>query len=421
MIDIKLIRENPDMVKDNISRRQDKAKLKMVDKVMKLDQSWVTNKKELDDLRKRKNELSEKIAKTKDKAKGKEPLIKESKALPQLISQKEKQVAELEKQIEQLMLQIPNLLHESVPYGKDDTENEVVREWGNIERKETAKSHVDILKELDIGETERAAKVAGARFYYLKNKLVLLDLALQRFALDYMIKKGFTILQTPLMVNRAVMQGAVDLSDFDDAIYKIEDEDLYLIGTSEHAIAGYHMNETLEAEKLPLKYAGLSACFRKEAGSHGKDTKGIFRVHQFNKIEQFVFALPEQSWKTQEELIKNAEHLFQQLELPYRIVNICTGDIGGTAAKKYDLEAWMPAQKTYREMVSCSNCTDYQARKLNIRYADKKNNRGVVHTLNSTAIATTRAMVAIIENHQEDGIIKIPKALQKYTGFDIIE
>jgi len=279
------------------------------------------------------------------------------------------------------------------------------------------KSHVDVLEELDIGDTKRAAKVAGSRFFYLKNELALLDLAIAQFALEELVKQGYIPVIPPYMLNRRAMEGVTDLSAFEEMLYKIEGEDLYLIATAEHSIGAMFMDEILEEKDLPIKFVGFSPCFRKEAGAHGKDTKGIFRVHQFHKVEQFIFAKPEESWELHEELIKNAEALFQKLGIPYRVVNICAGELGAVAAKKYDIEAWMPAQGKFRELVSASNCTDYQARRLNIRYRSRDGNFRFVHTLNSTALATTRTAVAIIENFQkEDGAIEIPKVLRKYMG-----
>jgi seryl-tRNA synthetase len=267
-----------------------------------------------------------------------------------------------------------------------------------------------------LADIEKASEVSGKRFYYLKNELVMLDFALQKFALDILFKKGYILMSPPPMLRRFAYEKMVSMEDFEEVMYKIEDEDLYLIATSEHSIGAYHLNEVLEAKKLPLKYAGISPCYRKEAGSHGKDTKGIFRVHNFNKIEQFVFCRPEDSWKIHEELLAVSEEIFQKLELPYRVVNVCTGDMGGIAAKKYDMEVWMPGQDTYREVVSCSNCTDYQARRLNVKY-DEHGKRQLVHTLNSTAIATSRVMVAMMENFQnKDSSFNIPKALWPYMN-----
>ncbi|MBC7131192.1 serine--tRNA ligase, partial [Candidatus Bathyarchaeota archaeon] len=247
----------------------------------------------------------------------------------------------------------------------------------------------------------------------------LLDFALMKFALEHLMEKGYVPIEPPYFMRRKPYEGVIALNDFEENLYKIEGEDLYLIATSEHPIAAMFMDEVLLADELPKKFAGVSTNFRKEAGAHGKDTRGIFRTHQFNKVEQFIFCKPEDSWVLHEELLRNAEELFQKLGLPYRVVNVCSGEIGAVAAKKYDIEVWMPAQGTYREAVSCSNCTDYQARRLNIKYREKPGEppRGFVHTLNSTAIATGRTIVAILENYQqEDGSVVIPEVLRKYMG-----
>jgi seryl-tRNA synthetase len=277
--------------------------------------------------------------------------------------------------------------------------------------------HADISESLGLVDTARAAKVAGSRFYYLYSDLVWLDFAITLYALEYMVKQGFIPVYPPPMLNRKAYEGVTSLADFEEMLYKIDGEDLFLIATSEHPMAALFMNEVLEESELPIKLVGVSPCFRKEAGAHGKDTKGIFRVHNFNKVEQFVFCHPDESWEWHERLIRNAEELFRGLELPYRVVNICSGEIGDVAAKKYDLEVWMPAQGKWREAVSCSNVTDWQSYRLNIRYAEKRGYpaKGYVHTLNSTAIATSRAITAILENFQEpDGTVKIPRVLRKY-------
>ena len=247
-----------------------------------------------------------------------------------------------------------------------------------------------------------------------------MELALVNFAVDSLVKKGYTFVEPPLMLRRKPYEGVTDLKDFETMMYKVEDEDLLLIATSEHPIAAMHMDETLDEKQLPMKFVGFSPCFRKELGSHSIDTRGIFRVHHFNKVEQFIFCKPEDSWQLHEELLKNAEEIFQKLEIPYRVVSISTGDIGTVAAKKYDIEAWFPRENLYREVISCSNCTSYQATRLNIKYrkGDEKEN---VHTLNSTAIATSRAIRAIVENYQQkDGSIKVPKVLQKMIGKKVI-
>ena len=312
------------------------------------------------------------------------------------------------------------MLHDSVPVGQGDNDNVQVKTWGKIPTFNfPVKNHIDLALNLDIVDVESAGKVAGSRFFYLKHQAVLLDMALMSFAMEEMVNKGYTPIEPPYFMRREAYEGVTALSDFEDVLYKIENEDLYLIATSEHPMAAMLQNEVLTEQQLPLKLAGISACFRKEAGAHGKDTRGIFRTHQFNKIEQFIFCTPEQSWQLHEELLQNAENLVQKLELPYRVVNVCTGDIGTVAAKKYDIEAWMPAQNAYREIVSCSNCTDYQARRLNIRYREKEGapTKGCPHTLNSTALATGRTIVAILENNQQaDGTITHTKSAAKVHG-----
>jgi seryl-tRNA synthetase len=317
-------------------------------------------------------------------------------------------------------MRVPNLLHETVPFGKDENDNEETRKWGNIPKFTfPVKDHLDIGLKLDIFDIERASKITGARFFFLKNEAVLLDNALINFALEEIAKKGYTPIEPPFLMRRKAYEGVTALGDFEDVLYKVENEDLYLIATSEHPMAAMYMDEVFMAQDLPLKLCGCSTNFRKEAGAHGKDTRGVFRTHQFNKVEQFIFTKPEDSWKMHEELIHNAEELVQKLGLAYRVANVCTGDIGTVAAKKYDIEAWMPAQNAYREIISCSNCTDYQARRLNIKYREKEGEapKGFVHTLNSTAIATGRTIVALIENYQqEDGSISVPEALRKYMG-----
>jgi len=420
MLDIKLFREAPELVKKNYAKRKDPKLIKNVDELIKNDKDWRASLKKLEELKRLRNEVSQQVPKLKGVEKQKK--IDEMKKNNEAIAKQESQVEKLKNEINQLLLRLPNLLHESVPYGKDDSENVELRKWGVIKKDYKPKSHVDILTEYDLGDTDKASEVSGARFYYLKGDLVLLDYALMRFALDKLVNKGFTAVEPPYMLRKEPYEGVTDLADFKDVMYKIEGEDLYLIATSEHPIAAMHMNEVLDKKKIPLKYAGISPCFRKEAGAHGKDTKGIFRVHTFNKVEQFVYCKPEESWKIHEELIKNAEEIFKELEIPYRVVNICTGDIGIVAAKKYDIEAWYPTQGTYREVVSCSNCTDYQARRLNIKYLNDRGEKECVHTLNSTAIATSRVMVAIIENFQNpDGSISIPKALWPYMNKKIIK
>jgi len=278
--------------------------------------------------------------------------------------------------------------------------------------------HGELIEKLELADFDKAAKISGTGFVFLKGQLAVLDIALQRFAIDFLAGKGYTLVEPPFIMNYEAYKGVTDLHDFEEVMYKIDGENSYLIATSEHPIAAMHMDDVLAEETLPIRYCGVSTNFRREVGRHGVDTRGLFRMHQFNKVEQFVFCKPDESAKIHEELIKNCEELHKKLELPYRIVNVCTGDIGTVAAKKYDLEAWSPRQEKYIELASCSNCTDYQARRLNVRYGKYGGDKALVHTLNSTAIATSRTMLAIIENFQTDkGTVKIPKALVPFTGF----
>ncbi len=422
MLDIKFVRENLDLIREML-RMRGMANIPLDDLINfdKERRELITSAQKL---KHKRNIVSLKIAEHKKENKDVEKEIEEMKKISDEISMTDAKIKELEQKIQDIMMIIPNTPDRTVPTGKDENDNVEIRRWGELPSFDfQPKDHIDLGLKLELIDVERAAKVAGARFYYLRDDLVLLNLALIRFGLEFMRQKSFTILQTPFMLRKEVVAGCVALSDFEDAIYKIEEEDLYLLATSEHAIAGLHKDEILDGKQLPLKYAGISPCFRKEAGAHGRDTKGFFRVHQFEKIEQFIFSRPEDSWKEHEFLIKNAEEIFQLLKVPYRIMNVCMGDLGAVAAKKYDLEAWLPGQGKYREMVSCSNCLDYQARRLDIKYRDKYNEKPrFVHTLNSTAIATERAMIAIMENYQEkDGSIEIPKVLKPYiNGLEVI-
>ena len=420
MLDIKLIRENPEFVKENLAKRGNPKNGKMLDALIDVDKEWRETLTKLNELRHERKQVTVEIAKLKKAGEGAHSKVEKAKAIDAEITTIGKQVTEKEVRIRGYLMLLPNLLHETVPFGKDEHDNVQIRAWGQTPKFDfSVKNHIDLAVNLDIVDVERAGKVAGSRFFYLKGRGVLLDMALMSFAMEEMMHKGYLPVEPPYLMRREPYEGVTSLSDFGDVLYKIENEDLYLIATSEHPIAAMYKNEVFKEKDLPLKLTGVSACFRKEAGAHGKDTRGIFRTHQFNKIEQFIFCTPEQSWKLHEELLQNAESLVQKLCLPYRVVNVCTGDIGTVAAKKYDIEAWMPAQEGYREIISCSNCTDYQARRLNIRYREKEGapTKGVVHTLNSTAIATGRTMVAILENfQQEDGSVVVPQNLRKYMS-----
>lgn len=424
MLDIELFREEPDAVRQNLRKRGMDAS--PVDRIVRLDGEWRKAQYELNQLRKRRNELSARIA---DGEKG---LVDKARAVKENIDALEGKVEGLKGERDELLRRMPNMLHPDVPKGKDDSENVPVRHWGEPMVPEglewdgpeprrvgwQPKDHIDLLVP-EYADIERAAKVAGARFYYLKGKLLDLHWALLRFALDRLKEKGFQTVLPPYMIRRRAMEGVTDFTAFEDTLYGLEGEDLHMIATAEHPLGSMHMDEILDGEGLPLKYAGISPCFRKEAGSHGRDTKGIFRVHQFEKVEQFVFARPGDSWELHEEITRTAGEIFRELEVPHRIVDICTGDIGYVAARKYDLEAWLPGQQRYREMVSSSNCTDWQSRRLGIRFRRAPGKKPeLVHTLNSTAIAVPRAAIAVVENHQqEDGSVAIPKALRPYLDF----
>jgi len=419
MLDMKMIRENPENIRKMLKDRDVQFDL---DLLLDLDKKRREMIISTDELRKKKNEMSVKISEAKKTGSESTPIIQKMQLVSQELAKLEEVQHKTELEYSKLALTIPNVLHESVPCG-DDSANKEIRKWGTIPQFDfEVKDHIDISENLNLLDLERAAKTAGARFYYLKDDLVKLNQSLIQFGLDFLSEKGYTLSQPPYMINRKAMEGAVILDDFEDVIYKIEDQDLYLIGTSEHAMVSMYADEILDGNSLPSRYAAISPCFRKEAGAHGKDQKGIFRVHQFEKIEQFVFSKPEDSWKEHEKMIGVTEEFFQKLEIPHRVVLLSSGDMGKISAKTYDLEVWMAGQNAYREVVSCSNCLDYQSRRLKIRFRDKTNEETqYAHTLNSTLVATERTMVAIIENFQtKDGHVNIPNVLQKYMGKKII-
>jgi seryl-tRNA synthetase len=418
MIDIKFIRESPEIVRKNLKNKSQDGKLKLIDEAIDLDIRWRKEKKKVDDLRSSRNKISEKINALMKNGKKAEAskLIKEAKEIPDKISKIEIKASKLIEELKGIMIKIPNIMHESVPKGNGGADNVELRKWGKTPRFEfKVKGHVDLVEDLNLVDTKRGSKVAGSRFYYLRDGLVLLNSALQRFALDIVLKKNFLAIQPPYMLNRDSMGGAVSLVDFEESIYKIDGEDLFLIGTSEHALAAMHQDETLNLRK-PLKYAGLSSCFRKEAGSHGKDTKGIFRVHRFEKIEQFIFCKEEDEQSSFDEIISNQEEIFKLLKIPYRIVALCGGEVGGTMSRTHDLEGWFPSQKKYLELGSTSSAGTYQSRKLNIRY-QKGDKMLPAYTINGTAMSVQRTICCILENYQnKDGSVSIPKVLQPYMN-----
>jgi seryl-tRNA synthetase len=417
MLDPRILKENAEVVREMLKKRN------MPD--FPLDELIMLHKRRGDyiiktqQLRRKKNLLSEMIASKKKSKQDASFELGEMKNVSAFLDETESEAIQIERKFNELMMALPNLLDESVPVGKDEQNNVIVSQNGSILRPNfSPKDHIELATGLDLVDLNRAAKVSGARFYFLKNELVKLNQALINYALDFLSEHNYTLIQPPYMIRKEPMVGSVILNDFEDVIYKIEEEDLYMIGTSEHAIASMHMNEILEGIKLPIRYAGFSSCFRKEAGAHGRDMKGIFRVHQFEKVEQFIYCRPDESWKEHERMLALSEEFFRHLGIPYRVVLLCSGDTGKISAKTYDIEGWMAGQNAYREIVSCSNCLDYQARRLGIRFRDKTNEETrLVHTLNSTLVATERTMVMILENFQtSEGSVIIPKVLQKYMG-----
>jgi len=419
MLDIKLIREHPEIVRKDLEKRGEPEKIEMLNNLIKYDIEWRSLLTEANELRRKLNQITAEVANLKKQKKDASKQIEQAKNIPQQIKELETNVAEYREKVEQLLMKLPNILHETVPFGKDEHDNVVEKLVGKPPKFGfEPKSHVEIAQDLDLIDFERAAKVSGHGFYYLKGDLARLDFAVMTYTIDLLRNRDYTLIEPPLMMHRKPYLGVTDLEFFGDQLYKIENDDLYLIATSEHPMAASYMDEVILQECLPIKYVGVSPCFRKEVGAHGKYTKGLFRVHQFNKIEQFIFCHPDYSWRFHEELQQNSEDLYKGLGLHYRVVNVCTGDIGIIAAKKYDIEVWM-ADGTYREAGSNSNCTDYQARRLNIKYREKEGQSpvGFVHTLNNTALATSRTLIAILEQYQQkDGSVVIPEVLRPLMG-----
>lgn len=416
MLNIEIIRNKPETVRADLEKRADTEKIPLLEELIEKDKKWRGLKGDADSLRNRRNILSQEINASKKSGKDIASLLEDAKSIPGKISETERQISNLLARSRHIQMLLPNVLHKSVPVGKDDSENVVVKTWGKPKKIEI-KHHGAFALSLNLADFERAVKISGTGFFFLKGDLALLDLALQRFAIDKMLKQGFTLVQPPFLMRKKPYEGVASLDDFEGVMYKIEGEDLYLIATSEHPLTGMHMDELIEEQSLPIKMAGVSACFRREIGKHGLDERGFFRVHQFNKIEQIIFCMPEESYKWIEVLRKNAEQLLTDLGIPWNTTNVCTGDMGTVAAKKYDINGWSPRENKFIELMSCSNCTDYQTAGLNIRYRKKNMEKGVPHSLNSTMVATTRTLRVILENYQtKQGTLKIPKALQKYMN-----
>ncbi len=414
MISIKTIRENPERIEKDLERRNIEFPLS---KLRERDREWITKKKKLNDLRHRRNIYTEKIAEKKKKGKTIEKEVEKMQEIKAKISQLKEEVDQLKQERNELWLRLPNLLSEDVPPGKDDSENVEIKRWGKEPKHRfKAKGHFEICTKLGVLEKEKASEVAGEGFYYLKGDLVTLDYALQLFAMEKLVKKGYTPVEPPLMLRNKVYELATDPEKLED-MYEVKDLQKYLIGTSEHPLVAMHKDDVFQREELPLKYVAVSPCFRKEAGTHGKYRKGLYRMHQFNKVEQVVFCEPKDTEKMFEELQENTEQLYQELKIPYRVVLACAGDTPRAQYKMLDTELWM-ADGKYREAGSNSITRDYQSRRLNIKYEKEEyGEREYLHTLNNTALATSRTMLSIIETNQtKKGNVKIPKKLQKYLN-----
>jgi seryl-tRNA synthetase len=415
VLDLRFIRENAEAVAENCKNRGVVAD---VDLVIRLANRRSELIQELNELRQQQNQLAKSVGQERD-PEARESLIAESRRTKELIPEKEAELASVEERLREEMLKIPNMTHPDAPIGKDDTENVEIRRSGEIpDFGFEPKDHVEVGESLGIIDFEAGTKVAGSKFYFLRGDAVLLELGLVRYALDTLIQHGYEPAITPDLARDEALIGTGFIPRGPETqIYSIEDSDLSLVATAEITLAGSLSGEILDKEKLPVRIAGLSHCFRTEAGSHGRASRGLYRVHQFTKVEMFAFAEPEQSETLHEEMVGIEEKIFQGLGLPYRVVDICTGDLGGAAYRKYDLEAWMPGRNAYGEVTSTSNTTDYQARRLAIRYRKNGGRPQLLHTLNGTAIAVSRALIPILENYQqEDGSILIPEALVPYVG-----
>ena len=414
MLDIKFIRENHQKVQEGAAKKQIKIN---VDELLIQDKKKREILGELEGLRAEQNKISDKVGKEKNES-NKKKLIDQAQKIRKKTKVLEVNLKKVSEKFDQLMRKIPNLPLDGVPVGKDDSENKVLRKVGDLPRFDfKPKNHLDLGEALDLIDVKRAGKTSGSRFGFLKREAAQLQFALINFGLEILSKKGFVLVIPPVMLKPEMMEGMGYVERGGEEIYFLKKDNLYLIGTSEQIIGPMHANEVLDKSELPKRYVGFSSCFRREAGSYGKDTRGILRVHQFDKLEMFSFTHPEKSKQEHELMLSIEEKLMQTLKLPYQVINICSGDLGDPAAKKYDIEVWMPGQNKYRETHSTSNCTDFQARRLNIRFKNKKGKLEYIHMLNGTALAMGRMIIAIMENYQQkDGSIVIPDVLQKYMG-----
>ncbi len=419
MLDIKLFRKNPEIICNSEKKRF--RSTKNVEKVIEYDEKWRNGLNKLNGLRAERNRLSKSFNQARKEGKAAfESLQMKAKEVSSEINKLEPLIAEYIEKRDEFRYKVGNIIEDDVPISESEDDNLVIRNNGEIPSFPfKASNHVDLIEGVDGAEFKRAAEISGSRYYYLKADIVYLNMALIKFAVDILAERGFTPFQTPFFIKHDVIKETAELADFEETLYKVEGEDLYMIATSEQTLAALHRGEIIDSRTLPRKYCGISTCFRREAGSHGRDTLGIFRVHQFEKIEQFVFCSEEETKDIHQELLENAETIYKQLGIPYRIVSIVSSELNDNASKKYDLEGWFPGSETYRELVSCTNCGDYQARKLNARYGIQGDldSLKMCNTLNSTAIATERTICCILENYQqEDGTILIPEVLIPYMN-----
>jgi seryl-tRNA synthetase len=415
MLDIRFIRENAQVVKDNLRKKFQEDKLNLVDQLLKKDEDYRKMLQKAEELRHERNTLTQKINETKKKGGDIASIVKKAKDIPGMIQEIETKTDALKIEVLDLQKRIPNIIHESVPIGRNDKENVERAKFGKPRKFDfEVKNHAELCEALGIADFDAAARVSGNGFYYMMGDLALLSQAMMQFAIQFMVKRGFTYVEPPLMIRHKIVDGVVDMNFFKDMVYKIEGEDLYLIATSEHPLIGMFVDQVVEEKRLPILYCGFSPCFRKEIGAHGIDEKGLYRRHQFNKVEQVVICKPGESMMFYDRILKNSIDLFKELGLPTRVFESCSGDLGDLKHKGADLEVWSPRKEGYFEACSASNLTDCQARRLNIK-VDNGQERYFPHTLNNTVITTSRALVAILENYQnKDGSIDIPKALQPF-------
>tara|TARA_B100000959_G_C14961923_1_gene616142 strand:+ start:1048 stop:2316 length:1269 start_codon:yes stop_codon:yes gene_type:complete len=414
MLEMKVFRESPEKIFEDLKKRN--LPKDIASDVIELDKEWRSLIEKGNKLRAKRNTISKNIGELKKRGQDFSEILKDMAKLKEDLNQNEKDTEEALKLRDSKRMVVPNVLEKEVPIGKDENGNLELSTYGAKKEEKKLLSHQDILEKINGSDLKRAAKITGRRFYFLTGDLARLELALINFAVDLLYEKGYSLTIPPFLMNREAYEGVVDLNDFEDVMYKIDKHDLYLIATSEHPLTARFKNEIIELKEEPLKFAGISTNFRREVGAHGISDRGIWRVHQFSKVEQVVICKPEDSKKMHEEILNNAKNIFEKLEIPFRVIDICTGDIGTVAARKFDIEAWMPSTNKWKEVVSASNCKSYQSVRLNMRYRTKEGT-DFPHTLNSTAVATTRALAAILENNQtENGDVIIPKVLRKWMG-----